>query len=233
MSCDGAGGDAISVDHGTTRISTTQRSEFDSEYQQACTCPGTREVQSIHGEAVDLNAKAADSNETCDGIIDKSGRVMDTPTKILEPTLPHPLADPNKPISIPFNLAQSGCFRPFPSKAVTQPAFDTNLMTDENDLGRSSKKRRRSLGIIHKDEVSLFPVQNLLGDYEETLSEHAPHRTCSTHTTTTKPIGDNNAPRINEIEATVEVGAMIGFEIDVTNKLLGEILGEAGGTNVP
>lgn len=45
--------------------------------------------------------------------------------------------------------------------------------------------------------------------------------------------GPKNAPNISEIEATTEIGAMIGFEIDAANKLLAEILGGNGELHVP
>lgn len=40
----------------------------------------------------------------------------------------------------------------------------------------------------------------------------------------------NESIQINEIEATTEIGAMLGFEIDANNELLAGILGVPGET---
>lgn len=103
----------------------------------------------------------------------------------------------------------------------------------ENGIGRSAKKRRRSCSKSPTFEISGLPVHNLVNKGEEQTSVVG-HQ-CFSKDQSLSPItpGSKNAPRITKIEATAEFGAMIGFEIDAATKLLAEILGGNGELHVP
>ncbi|CAH1420762.1 unnamed protein product [Lactuca virosa] len=149
---------------------------------------------------------------------------MDTPIRTHASNLDHSLMGSRKPSSFPTNLAQSGCFGSFPSKVITSPLTEQAIENQVNGMGRSGKKRR-SLSRSSTNELSKFPVHNLFGVGDGHSSEVGSPRLNSSSPKLTEA---NKVPRISEIEVTVEVGAMIGFEIDASNKLLVEILGVNG-----
>ncbi|CAH1447309.1 unnamed protein product [Lactuca virosa] len=229
---DGAGDGGCSDDHGAKKISPAQKSPTASESQQAHACSSDGEAETTHGKKKELS-KVDDSKEARDGKNNEPGQVAGTPNGSHGPIMDHSLLGHHKPISFPSNLAQSGCFGPFPSKAITSLPGSQILQIQANEIGRSSKKRRRSRSKSPKFDLSGFPVHNLFNEGEEHTSVVGHHRSSREQSLSPKPPGSNNAPRTNEIEATAEVGAMIGFEIDATNKLLAEILGGNGEINVP
>nr|KAJ0202833.1 hypothetical protein LSAT_V11C500290360 [Lactuca sativa] len=75
--------------------------------------------------------------------------------------------------------------------------------------------------------MSQFPVHALFTNGDEIPIELIPHMSARNPIPPTQIVDYNTTSKISEITVTVDIGAMIGFEIDVDNQVLAEILGES------
>lgn len=130
-----------------------------------------------------------------------------------------------RPIPFPTNFDQSGCCGPFPFKSHTPPSNGQTSDKQANEIGCSSKNRRRTLELSPTTDTANFPVRTLFVKESNNLPDIDLPRSDRNPFTFSNLLECNTIPSISEIEATAEVGAMVGFEIDNRNKLLAEILG--------
>ncbi|CAI9273456.1 unnamed protein product [Lactuca saligna] len=231
-SVDGAENSGCSDDHRTMKISPVQESPVASVSQQSHACPSAEEAETSHGKKKEVSI-VDDLKETRDSKINEPGQVAGNGNESSGPIVEHSVLGLHKPIPFPSNLAQSGCFGPFPSKAINSPSDTQVIQIRENGMGRSAKKRCRSCSKSPSVEFSGLPVQNLFNE-DDDQTPSVGHQ-CLSRDQPISPTayGPKNVPKISEIEATAEIGAMIGFEIDAANKLLAEILGGNGELHVP
>ncbi|CAI9298523.1 unnamed protein product [Lactuca saligna] len=98
-------------------INPYQASPIILESQKAPPPTGVGEAEPSHAETEVINV-----NETCDGKLIESGRVIGNQSKTTEIGTYSSLMGSPRPIPFPSNFAQSRCFGPFPFKSHTSPS---------------------------------------------------------------------------------------------------------------
>ncbi|KAI3790506.1 hypothetical protein L2E82_03597 [Cichorium intybus] len=155
----------------------------------------------------------------------------------------------SEPTNVPLNLAQLGCFGPFPSVVSTPLAVNSSPLTgDEPTMCRTSVKRKRCHRSSSGEKFSPIKLFPDLAPDREYSPRNIQSSSCTAkfsnqvNTTANRitpncPVPDptiavipRSVPSLagNEIDATAVVGAIIGFDIQPDNPVLVEVLSGNG-----